>query len=81
MIDLPHAKHVLEVACGTGRLLPLAMNLKGEECTYLASDISEAMIGLCRNNLMRNLEKMGSSYELGQWMEKVKLSLRAANGE
>ena len=80
MINLPQAKHILEVACGTGRLLPLAMNLKGEECTYLASDISEAMIGLCRNNLKRNLEKMGSSYDLEQWMEKVRLNLKVANG-
>ena len=40
MINLPSAQHVLEVACGTGRILPIAMTLKQNQCTYLASDIS-----------------------------------------
>ena len=40
MLDLPAANHVLEIACGTGRLLPLAITLKNSNTTYLATDLS-----------------------------------------
>ena len=44
MIDLHKAKHILEVACGTGKIIPIAMTLKQDNCTYLASDLSSSMI-------------------------------------
>ena len=44
MLDLPKASHILEVACGGGSLLPLAMSLKPIEATYLATDLSSNMI-------------------------------------
>ena len=55
MIDLHKAKHILEVACGTGKIIPIAMTLKQDNCTYLASDLSSSMIELCRDNLNKNL--------------------------
>lgn len=46
MLQLEHAHHILEVACGTGRLLPLALTLKPIETTYLATDLCTNMIQL-----------------------------------
>lgn len=40
MLQLHSAKHILEVGCGTGRLIPYALTLKPDETTYYASDIS-----------------------------------------
>jgi ubiquinone/menaquinone biosynthesis C-methylase UbiE len=40
MIDIRKAQNILEIACGTGKLLPLAINMKPTECKYLASDLS-----------------------------------------
>jgi len=67
MIDLPKAKHILEVGCGTGRLLPLAMNLKSLDCTYLASDLSSTMVDLAHENLHKYLSNIGVSDSLHQW--------------
>jgi hypothetical protein len=44
MLKINQAKNILEVACGSGKLLPLALDLKSEETTYLATDLSPAMI-------------------------------------
>lgn len=46
MLGLDQAHHILEVACGTGKLLPLALNLKPIEATYLATDLCTNMIQL-----------------------------------
>lgn len=51
MLQLDKSKHILEVACGTGKLLPFAMSLKSKETTYLATDISANMIELAKVNL------------------------------
>jgi ubiquinone/menaquinone biosynthesis C-methylase UbiE len=59
MIDLPKAQHILEVACGTGRLLPLSMNLKPLASTYTALDLSSVMIDLAHKNIQKYLNKMG----------------------
>ena len=58
MLDLTSAKHILEVGCGTGKLLPEAMNLKSSECTYLATDLTPAMIDQTYKNLKLHLETM-----------------------
>jgi ubiquinone/menaquinone biosynthesis C-methylase UbiE len=41
MLKLNEAKNILEVACGTGRLLPYALSLKQQSCHYYATDISK----------------------------------------
>lgn len=39
MLNISKASHILEIACGTGKLLPLAVSLKPQKCTYLATDL------------------------------------------
>jgi len=39
-MNLQNAKNVLEVACGTGRLLPVAVGLKNQSTKYLGVDIA-----------------------------------------
>lgn len=50
-MDITQAKHILEIACGTGKLLPYTMNLKPLDCSYLASDISNKMVDLAKLGL------------------------------
>ena len=40
MLQLREAKHVLEIACGLGKMIPYAVTQKKEETTYLATDLS-----------------------------------------
>lgn len=40
MLQLQEAKHVLEIACGLGKMIPYAVTQKKEETTYLATDLS-----------------------------------------
>ncbi len=58
MLDLSKSNHILEVPCGTGRLLSLALSLKNKQSTYLACDLSPEMIQLCLSNLQKYKEKM-----------------------
>ena len=81
MLDLPQAKHILEVACGTGKLLPLAVQLKGEATTYLATDLSQNMVDLAKQGISQFLDKMGVSQSVDSWLDRQHLTLKAANGE
>lgn len=40
IMNLPSASRILEVGCGTGKLIPLAIMLKGQATTYLATDLT-----------------------------------------
>ena len=40
VLQVQNAKHVLEIGCGTSKLLPIAVQLKQKECTYTATDLS-----------------------------------------
>lgn len=81
MLDLPKAKHILEVACGTGRLLSLATGLKPKETTYLATDLTQAMIDSANAKLKAEIEKVGVTASLEDWKKGQNLTLKAANGE
>lgn len=59
MLQLDNAKHILEVACGTGRLLHHAAQLKPQTTTYLATDLCQTMIDLSKASLKTNLYKLG----------------------
>ena len=59
MLELPKSKHILEIACGTGKLIPQAVLLKPDEATYLATDLSPAMVEMSKNNIQSYLQKMG----------------------
>ena len=39
MMQLDKSEHILEIACGTGELIPLASQLKQHKTTYLATDL------------------------------------------
>ena len=59
MLELDKAKHILEVACGTGRMLPHAMTLKPKSTTYLATDLTQAMVDIAHLKVKAYLEKAG----------------------
>ena len=80
-LNLSSSKHILEIACGTGKLLPLAMRLKNENTTYLGTDLAENMIKEAHLTLEKELKKMGVEANLEDWMKKQRLELRTANGE
>ena len=46
MLQLPKAKHILDVGCGSGRLISQALKLKPIECTYTAVELSPVMLKL-----------------------------------
>ena len=81
MLDLNKAKHILEVACGTCRLLPLTVNLKAPETTYLATDLTQSMVDAAQKRLKANLEKAGVKDSLEEWTKKNNITIKAANGE
>ena len=59
MLHLSNAKSVLEIACGSGRLLPLVLTTKPKECYYRATDIAEHMVQLTQLRLRKFAEKVG----------------------
>jgi ubiquinone/menaquinone biosynthesis C-methylase UbiE len=64
MLEPWKAQHILEVGCGTGKLLPIAANLKGPNAHYLATDLSPQMIKLTMTNLTKNLSLYDSKLTL-----------------
>ena len=51
MLDLGKANNILEVACGTGKLVPYALSLKPKTATYLATDLCPSMIEYCNESI------------------------------
>lgn len=80
MLKFNEAKHILEIACGTGKLLPYALSVKELETTYLATDLCENMIELAKQHLSAYLQKIGYKGSLEEWCVRQNLSLKAANG-
>ncbi len=44
ILELRKARNILEVACGTGKMLPFAIDQKAVEASYLASDLAPNMV-------------------------------------
>ena len=80
MLELPTSKHILEVACGTGKMLPQAIALKPDETTYLATDISLTMVEMSKKSIQSYLDKMGVNSPVEAWMQKKNLTIRLADG-
>jgi len=38
-MNIPQARNILEIGCGFGNLIPLAVMLKNQNATYLATDL------------------------------------------
>ena len=81
MLDLDKAKHILEVACGTCRLLPMAVSLKAPETTYLATDLTQSMVDVAFKRLQKNLEKAGIKESAEELIERNNITIKSANGE
>jgi SAM-dependent methyltransferase len=81
MLRLNKARHIYEVGCGTGRLLPYTVGIKSEESTYLATDISDKMIESTRSSLTTSLKRLGVSDSLDKWMERQKIEIGVHDGE
>lgn len=81
MLQVSEANNILEVACGTGKLLPLALNMKPINATYLATDLSPRMIDLTNANLKANFSLYDSKLSFEQWLKKNKLTIMQANAE
>lgn len=48
------AHNILEVACGTGKLIPYAMQIKRPDTKYLAVDLAPEMVELAHQNTKAN---------------------------
>ena len=81
ILQPPKAKHILDVGCGSGRLISLALNLKSIECTYTAVDLSSAMLQLAEDHLEEEIHQLGVKMGLKEWMSKQRLELRLCDGE
>lgn len=63
LIKIQSATNILEVACGNGKLLPYALNLKPEDCNYYAIDIAPNMISYTEAFLNHYIKKIGVKME------------------
>jgi ubiquinone/menaquinone biosynthesis C-methylase UbiE len=64
MLKLSEAKHILEIACGIGKLIPYSMTLKQITCSYLATDFSEKMIEMAKIHVDDYIHKLGVTNSL-----------------
>ncbi len=81
MMKIPEARHIYEVGCGIGKMIPYTLSLKPEDCTYLATDLSEKMVELSRSYLSGYCYKMGFCDSLDKWMERQRLEIGVHDGE
>lgn len=80
-MDLHKADNILEVACGTGKLLSFMLELKRKESTYLASDLAPNMVKLARDNLKRNFDRYQSKLSFEEWCEEQNILFDVVNAE
>lgn len=81
MMKIPEAKHIYEVGSGIGKMIPYTLSLKPDNCTYLATDISEKMVEMSRNYLSAYIHKIGVTDNLDKWMERHRLEIGVHDGE
>ena len=75
------ARSILQVACGTGKLLPFAINVKKPDAKYLAVDLSSEMVELSKKNLKYNFSMYDSKISFEEWLKKMNFEFRVANAE
>lgn len=81
LMQLHKAENILEVACGTGKLLSFAMDRKRKECQYLASDIASNMVEKSKDNLRQHFLKYESKLTFEEWCQKQNLHFQVLNAE
>ena len=80
MMKIDQSEHVLEVACGTGALIPLALQLKVQKATYLATDLCENMIETAKKRMSEYLAKINVEEDLSMWMQKNNVAFEVVDG-
>jgi ubiquinone/menaquinone biosynthesis C-methylase UbiE len=78
---LRKASNILEVACGTGKLLPYALEVKNPNAHYLASDLSPNMVHLAKENLKAHFQKYQSRLTFEEWCSAQKIQFEVINAE
>ena len=81
MTELWKANNILEIGCGAGKMIPMALNMKRTEAGYLATDLSPVMIDLAKGNVKKHYEMFRDSKDYERWLERVSLFFRVADGE
>jgi SAM-dependent methyltransferase len=81
ILELQKAHNILEVACGTGKLLPLMLQLKNSAASYLASDLAPNMVELAKTNLKKNFDRYESRLSFEEWCSKQNLNFAVVNAE
>lgn len=80
-MELEKATNILEVACGTGKLLPFALDRKRIETKYVASDLAPNMVQLAKNNLKEYFLKYESKLTFEEWSKKQNIEFATINAE
>lgn len=80
-MELHKAHNILEVACGTGKLLPLMLDRKKSTCSYLASDLAPNMIDKAKANLRQHFLKYQSQLSFEDWCQQQSLKFDVLNAE
>lgn len=81
LMKMNEANRILQVGSGNGKLLPVAVMLKRQSATYLATDLAENMIERAKHNLRENFQKYDSRLTFDQWCLKQNLAFKTVNGE
>ena len=74
MLDVSSAKHILQLACGTGKMIPLTVALKRHDATYLATDVSKVMAEISKRNIGNYLQRTGAAESVEEWMDTNKVA-------
>lgn len=68
------------MACGIGKLIPHTATLKSNECTYLATDLSENMIEMAKAYIDNYLLKIGVDKSYEEWSKLHNIQFKVHNG-
>jgi len=71
----------LEVACGTGKLLPFMLGIKKPSSHYLASDIAPNMIELAKKNLKNHFDRYDSKLTFEEWCARHNIKFDVIDAE
>ena len=81
MLRMHEAKHILDIGCGIGKLIPYAVSQKPTEATYLATDLSENMVKTAELFIADHIKKFGVTTSPQEWLAKHNIKFQVHNGE
>lgn len=68
MLQVEKAKNILEVACGSAKMLPMVLNMKGKDASYFATDLSTKMVEQAKIRFQKNFDQYRSSLNFNEWL-------------